>query len=92
MTRRPAGRSAPPGSLRRRAVPPDRLALVPASLLPWKAQWQAIANGLPAGAALAVVPVGGFRLRQILRRLVPALRARGRRVTAVPAARLAPPR
>jgi len=48
--------SKPPRSLRRSAVPLDNVALVPASLLPFKSVWQAIANHLPHGDMLIVLP------------------------------------
>lgn len=67
----------------------DHLTLVPASQLPFKARWQALADALPAGEALLVVPAGETRLAQAMRDLVPQLRARGRHVTAVAAERLA---
>lgn len=43
----------PPRALRR--ARPDNLALVPANLLPFKGQYQAIANDLPTGTTLIVV-------------------------------------
>ena len=60
----------------------DTITLVPASLLPFKEQWQPLARSLPTGAALLVVPDTETPLRRTMRRLVPQLRAQGRHVTA----------
>jgi hypothetical protein len=46
----------PPRALARRGVQIDNAALVPASLLPLKTEWQAIANELPRGDILIVLP------------------------------------
>lgn len=45
----------PPRSLRRSTVHLDNVALIPASLLPFKAEWQAIANDLADGEILIVL-------------------------------------
>lgn len=63
----------------------DNLVLVPASQLPFKDEWERIANGLPTGEALLVVPSNETPLKHMARALVPHLRAQGRHVTAIPA-------
>ncbi len=57
---------------------PDSFILSSASMLPFKEQW----STLPVGNVLMIVPVGETPLKQMLRRLVPQLRAQGRHVTA----------
>lgn len=59
--------------------------LVPASQLPFKDEWERIAQELPTGEALLVVPSDETPLKQLARALVPQLRAHGRHVTAVTA-------
>lgn len=49
-----AGFTRPPLGLRRAKL--DNLALVPASLLPFKAKWQRLANDLPEGNILIILP------------------------------------
>lgn len=61
----------------------DNISLIPASLLPFKEEWWALAGELPSRQALFVVPQEETRLKQAMRRLVPQLRASGRQVTAV---------
>jgi hypothetical protein len=63
----------------------DNITLVPASLLPFKEQWHQLANSMPTGEVLFVVPEDETPLRQTMRQLVPQLRARGRHITAIPA-------
>jgi hypothetical protein len=53
---RPSRFTMPPRAPSRRGVKLDNVALVPASLLPFKAEWQAIANDLPRGQILIVLP------------------------------------
>jgi hypothetical protein len=67
---RPAGVhhfADPPAQLKRARL--DNIALVPASALPLKAQWQQIANELPAGGVLIVEPAKNEKLRSVLRRI-----------------------
>lgn len=71
--------SRPPRALRRSAVHLDNLALVPASLLPFKAQWQAIANDLPEGQILIVLP-WQTKQQQIARSVAAQLKAKGKQV------------
>ncbi len=69
----------------------DNISLIPASLLPFKEDWWALAGELPAHQVLFVVPYEETQLKRVkraMRRLVPQLRASGRQVTAVSARRL----
>ncbi len=77
----------PPKALRR--ARPDNLALVPASLLPFREQYQAIANDLPSGATLIVTPKAPGKPRQALGNVAHLLAARGHQVSVVSASRLA---
>jgi hypothetical protein len=63
------------------------MALVPASLLPFKKEWQAVANGLPTGDVLVVLPPSLSWPRRVLERVAAQLRGKGRGVTTLPAAR-----
>jgi hypothetical protein len=63
----------------------DNLALVPASLLPYKAQWQQLANELPSGSTLIVFPTADLPQRATLEIVAARLRAKGRVVATVPA-------
>jgi len=66
----------------------DNLVLVPASLLPFKGRWGQLAGSVASREALFIAPEGETRLKQVMRRLVPELRARGRRITTLPATAL----
>lgn len=68
----------------------DTFALIPASQLPFRQRWETIVDGLPAGEALLVVPAEASPLRQVMHAVAPALRARGRRITAVAVERPVP--
>ncbi len=68
-----------PGTLRRKGVHLDNLVLVPASLLPVKAYWQRIANALPPGDMLLVVPRCD-KQRRVVVAVARRLRERGTRV------------
>ena len=46
----------PPRALRRPDVRLDNLALVPVSLLPFKTEWQTVANRLPESGVLIILP------------------------------------
>lgn len=61
-----------PRPLRRPSVKFDNIALVPASLLPFKHRYQSVANALPQGTVLIVLP----RQHPKQRRLVVALASR----------------
>ncbi len=69
----------------------DNLTLVPASLLPFKDEWQRIANDLPKGSALFVVPDDDTPLRRRMRSVALHLRRRGRRISAVSISRFSSP-
>jgi hypothetical protein len=73
----------PPRRLRQAKL--DNVALVPASLLPFKSEWQALANQLPAGAVLVVLPAEGGSPRRILETVTTPLEAKGHRVTTLSA-------
>jgi hypothetical protein len=73
----------PPRALGRARA--DNLALVPASLLPFKKQYQAIANNLPAGATLIVTPKTVGKPGQTLGNVAHRLAAKGHQVTVVSA-------
>lgn len=68
-----------PRSLHRSGVHLDNVALVPASLLPIKAEWQAIANDLPRGQILIVLPCQATHQR-VARSVASHLRAKGKHV------------
>ena len=57
----------------------DNVALVPASLLPYKAQWQQLANELPRGSVLIITPLTGPQ-ETTLQKISTHLQAHGRRV------------
>ena len=71
----------PPKALRR--ARPDNLALVPASLLPFKAIYQQLANDLPTGATLIVLPKAPGKPGQTLGNVASQLVAKGHQVTVV---------
>lgn len=76
--------SKPPVMLRRRKTHLDNLALVPASLLPFKETYQKAANGLPSGSVLIVLPSPATKHRQVFERVVSQLRAKGQQVRTLP--------
>ena len=71
--------SRPPRSFVRSTVYLDNVALLPASLLPFKARWQAIANDLPQGETLVVLPASQ-KVQRIARSVASQLRAKGKYV------------
>lgn len=77
-----------PRSLRRSAVHLDNVVLAPASLLPFKAEWQEIANELPNGSVLIVTPLSDRPRRSILEQIRSHLLAHGRYVRTLPAEHL----
>lgn len=77
----------PPAALRRPGVRLDNVAIVPANLLPYKQEWQALANGLPRGATLIVLPASRQGARRTLETVAARMKARGRAVTTLPASR-----
>ncbi len=72
---------SPPPSLRKARL--DNLAIVPASLLPDKAEWQALANTLPEGTTLIVLPREPSAARKALERVSVDLSSKGSLVTTV---------
>jgi hypothetical protein len=76
----------PPRALRKSKL--DNIALVPASLLPFRQQYQEIANELPEGAVLICLPPSEKPQRLVLERVAANLRAEGYRVTTLPVARV----
>jgi hypothetical protein len=68
----------PPRAIRKAQL--DNLALVPASLLPYKAEYQAIANQQPPGTTLVVLPAGDSLPRRTLEQVATQLKANGHRV------------
>jgi hypothetical protein len=68
----------PPRALRKAKL--DNLVLVPASLLPFKAEYQAIANQQAPGTTLVVLPVGDSLPRQTLERVVSRMQEKGQPV------------
>ena len=79
-----------PRALRRPHVQLDNITLVPAHLLPRKAEYQALANKLPAGDILQVLPPPHSRERPAMERVAQLFRAKGRSVTVLTEERLPP--
>jgi len=77
----------PPRAVRKARL--DNVALVPASLLPYREQYQEIANGLPDGSVLICMPPGENPQRMVLERVASNLRAEGYPVTTLLAERFA---
>lgn len=89
---RPYRLTGPPSQLRRARLdnPSTRrcgagLALLPANLLPFKAQWQRLANNLPRGGVLIILPEEDQRLRKPIEAVATHLKDEGYRVTTIPA-------
>lgn len=80
--------SKPPRALRGRYVRLDNLALVPASLLESRAKYQSIANDLPQGTVLIVLPQADSPTKQTLQKVAERLRAKGQSVTVLPVTRV----
>lgn len=78
--------TSPPKALKRAKL--DNIALVPGNLLPFKAKYQEIANRLPDGEMLIVVPPSEHPQRLLLERVASLLRAEGHSVTIVSADRV----
>jgi hypothetical protein len=68
----------PPRALRQAKL--DNLVLVPASLLPFKAKYQAIANEQAPGTTLVVLPAHDSLPRQALERVATRMQAKGQQV------------
>lgn len=63
----------------------DNIALVPGNLLPELARYQALANRLPKGDVLVVLPDSDSASRHTLETAARQFRSRGRRVTTITA-------
>ena len=83
-------RQCGPHTLRRPQVQLDNIALVPAHLLPHKAEYQALANELPQGDMLLILPPPDSRERPTMERVAHLFRAKRRRVTVLTEERLQP--
>ena len=59
--------TSPPLALRKGKL--DNLALVPGSLLPFKKEWQQLANSPPEGSTLIILPASDTRQRQTLEKV-----------------------
>ena len=66
----------------------DNLVLVPASLLPFKAAWQQIANELPTGSALIILSSSNNPHSQAAEKIVASFEALGWAVTTLPASEI----
>ena len=71
----------PPQVLRKAKL--DNLAIVPASLLPYKEEYQAIANRQAPGTVLVVLPAGDSLPRRTLQRVAHRLKEKGQQVTMI---------
>ncbi len=69
----------------------DNLAVVPASLLPFKEQWQDVANSKPGEHVLIVLPDVEKRPRRVLERVAAELREKGHEVTTLSAEEFSQP-
>ena len=76
----------PPTPLRRARL--DNLTLVPGDLLPYRTEWQAVANTLPRGAVLIVVPSHNPLQKQTMLTVAKLLSSDGHQVRVIPAADL----
>ena len=73
----------PPRRIRKAKL--DNLALVPASLLPFKEQWQEVANSKAGEHVLIVLPRLEKRSRRVVEQVATQLREKGHTVTMLPA-------
>lgn len=80
--------TTPPKALRRPSVHFDNVAIVPASLLPQRAKYQQIANALPRGQVLIIVPKQGPAQRRACTRVAARLKGSGHAVTTLAAEQL----
>lgn len=76
-----ASASPLPRALRKARL--GNLVLVPASLLPYKEEYQALANQQPSGTTLIVLPTGDSHQRQTLETVARRLQAEGKHVSVV---------
>ena len=68
-----------PRAVRRAGVAPDNIAVMPASLLPFKKEGQSVVNGLPYGSVL-LCATANRRQRKILERVSTHLKSKGHQV------------
>ncbi len=80
----------PPQPISRRKPRLDNVALVPASLLPFKEIYQRVANSMPSGSILIVLPGPAKKQRTVYERVATQLKAQGQRVSTLPANRFIP--
>jgi hypothetical protein len=78
--------SRPPKALIRQSVKLDDVALVPGSLLPFKNEYQQIANGLPKGGILIVLP-HELSSRRVFEQTAVQLKNKGKRIATISATR-----
>jgi hypothetical protein len=78
IVRPPQRLGSPPPALRKATL--DNLALLPASLLPFKADYQAIANQQAPGTTLVVLPAHDSLPRRTLERVATRMQAKGQPV------------
>ena len=71
----------PPRALRRPGVRCDNLVLVPGNLLAYKARWQAMANALPHGDVLVILPTHHGALNTTLSIVTRLIEEQGHHVT-----------
>ena len=81
--------SRPPRAVRKARL--DNLAVVPASLLPFKDQWQEVANSRAGEHVLIVLPEVEKRPRSVLERVAAELREKGHEVTTLSAKQFGQP-
>ncbi len=67
----------------------DNVALVPGNLLPYKREYQHIANDLPKGGVLIVLPQEQSS-RRAFEKTAAQLKSKGRRIATISAARFVP--
>jgi hypothetical protein len=65
------------------------VALVPANLLPYKREYQQLANALPKGSILILLPETDQSIRRTIETVATQLKAKGQPVTAIPVNKLA---
>ena len=75
-----------PGTLTRARF--DNVALIPASLLPFKLQWQQLADGLPSGSALIVIPAPGSSQSEAVEQIAASFATKGWSVNLLPASEI----
>ena len=78
----------PPKAIRRPSVQLDNVALVPGNLPPYKNQYQEIANGLPKGDILIVLPQE-LSSRRAFEKTAVQLKNKGHRIATISAERFA---